>query len=390
MSCGDNCGRRGTIYRAHGEGTAVGRTEVVRHRIRKNVDQPEIEIKQNVLLAALTTMRVGGLADQFATVNETHQLIKLVRWARANSIPYLLLGGGSNVLISDQGVRGLVIHNRCRQVRVDQLLYCEIDRGKEAFLFVESGAATAGAARISIREGLTGFEWAVSVPGTIGGAVVNNAGAHGGAVQDNLENVLVLAADSQDETGKTISGDVVDYQLVDLAYGYRESALKHKPNRKKVSEQLAINSEQTTSERVRPAIRKAGFDAVVLSANFRLRYSNDGVRSKNAEEPQTSPKAMADKFLAHRRSTQPSEPSLGSMFMNPPDSYAGSLIESAGLKGLRIGGAQISPLHANFMINKGVATASDILSLVEHVQMQVAEQSGINLVPEIQLVGEWD
>lgn len=340
------------------------------------MNETGVEIQNDVSLAALTTMKVGGKAEFFASVSDTHQLLKLVRWAREESLPYLVLGGGSNILISDRGVRGLVIHNRCRTVRIDQLPYCEVESGTDAYLFAESGAATAGAARTSVRAGLTGFEWAVSVPGTIGGAVVNNAGAHGSEVQDNLESALILVADNQDQAGDIVSGDVVEYGLADLEYAYRSSSLKHK---------AGCDITPSGAAQYRPAVRKAGFDSVVLSANFRLRYSDDVAE----------PKARADQFLAHRRSTQPSEPSLGSMFMNPPNDYAGRLIEAAGLKGFRIGGAQISPLHANFMINGGSAgkrdaTASDILALVDHVQARVEAESGIRLVPEIQLVGEWD
>lgn len=343
-------------------------------------------------------MKVGGEAEYFASVSQTHDLLKLVRWARANSLPYLVLGGGSNILISDSGVRGLVIHNRCRQVRIDAVPYCEPESGAEAFLFAESGAATAGAARISVNAGLSGFEWAVSVPGTIGGAVVNNAGAHGGEVQDNLESALVLAADSVSDQGDHIgddhiSGDVVEYRLSDLDYAYRRSSLKHEGNNTLVGASLAVAQGQAQTQdlppleqdeniksSVKPAVRKAGFDAVVLSANFRLTYSND----------ETEPKRVADQFLAHRRSTQPTEPSLGSMFVNPPNDYAGRLIEAAGLKGFCVGGAQISTLHANFMINRGDATASDIMALVDHAQGVVEAEFGMRLIPEIQLVGEWE
>jgi UDP-N-acetylmuramate dehydrogenase len=215
------------------------------------------------------------------------------------------------------------------------------------YLFAESGAAMAGLARTSIKHGLVGLEWAVSVPGTVGGAVVGNAGAHGGEVKDSLEDALVI-----DE-----EGEVHAYYLADFEYAYRNSVLKRK----------------------QPL--KAGFKPVVLSANFRLTAGNSAEAA-----------ARADQFLAHRRRTQPVEPSLGSTFVNPPGDYAGRLIETAGLKGARRGGAEVSQVHANFLVNPGgvgAATATDVLSLIEYIQEIVARRSGVDLELEVQMVGEW-
>ena len=143
-------------------------------------------------LAPYTTMKVGGPADYFATVTTTEQMLKVARWARAAAIPYYILGGGSNILIADAGIRGLVIYNRCRRVRVDEAPCCVFPLDDRPFLCAESGAAMAGAARTSIAAGLTGLEWAVSVPGTVGGAIVGNAGAHGVEIKDNLWNAMIL------------------------------------------------------------------------------------------------------------------------------------------------------------------------------------------------------
>jgi len=225
-----------------------------------------IAIESNVSLAPYTTMKVGGPAQYFATVNSTDQMIKLVRWARAVELPYFVLGGGSNMLISDAGIDGLVIYNRCRQVRVDQARCCDYPRDERPYLVAESGALMAGVARHSVRAGLTGLEWAVSVPGTVGGAVIGNAGAHGGEVKDVLEYALLMDG----------AGDVVEYQQQDFAYGYRGSRLK-----------------------THVALR-AGFNAVVLSANFRLSLGDE-----------KEIRARAERFLQHRRATQPVEPSLG-------------------------------------------------------------------------------
>jgi UDP-N-acetylmuramate dehydrogenase len=308
-----------------------------------------VELRHGVRLAEFTTMKVGGPADHFVTVNTTDQLIKLVRWARSIELPYFVLGGGSNILISDAGIRGLVIYNRCRTVRIDAApLQCMEAPDERPYLFAESGAAMAGVARTSIKAGLAGLEWAVSVPGTVGGAVLGNSGAHGGEVKDNLEDALLI-----DEEGAVRSLTVADFQ-----YAYRDSVLKRK----------------------QPL--QAGFKPVVLSANFRLTPGD-----------KAEIEARADRYLAHRRQTQPTEPSLGSTFVNPPGDYAGRLIEAAGLKGAQVGGVRVSALHANFLVNPGGvgrATAHDVMALIGQIQTTVAQQFGVQLEPEVQLVGDWN
>lgn len=313
--------------------------------------QPEafgVQVRRGVGLAEYTTIKAGGAADYFATVNTVDQLIKLVRWARAADLPYLLLGGGSNILISDAGVRGLVIYNRCRTVRIDAAPpLCFGPADEHRYLVAESGAAMAGVARTAIKAGLAGLEWAVSVPGTVGGAVVGNAGAHGGEVKDNLEDTLII-----DE-----GGTVRSLALAELGYAYRDSTLKRR----------------------QPL--QAGFGPVVLSANFRLTPGDAAELHERAE-----------RFLAHRRQTQPVEASLGSTFVNPPGDFAGRLIEEAGLKGARVGGAEVSRLHANFIINPGgvgAATANDVITLIRQIQQTVEQRLGVKLEPEVQLVGEW-
>ncbi|MBW7882442.1 MAG: UDP-N-acetylmuramate dehydrogenase [Caldilineaceae bacterium] len=306
-----------------------------------------VTIREQVNLAPYTTMKVGGPAEYFAAVNTVHELIRLVRWARAADLPYYLLGGGSNVLVSDAGMRGLVIYNRCRQVRIDEAPCCVFPQDERPFLFAESGASMAGLARRSMAAGLTGLEWAVSLPGTVGGAVVNNAGAYGGEIKDNLYNAMVM--DSH--------GDIEEIPAAQLDFGYRSSVLK----------------------RTLPV--RAGFGPVVLSANFRLALGE-----------MAAIKATADQNLQHRRRSQPVEPSLGSTFKNPPHDFAGRLIEAAGLKGAIRGGIQVSRQHANFLINPGgvgAATAADAASLIEFIQEVVADRFGVQLEPEVQFVGEW-
>lgn len=307
----------------------------------------EIVVERQVVLAPYTSMKVGGPAEYFATVTTVAEMIRLVRWARAVGLPYYILGGGSNILISDRGMRGLVIHNRLRRVRVDAAPCCVYPPDDRPFLFAESGALLAGVARRSVAEGLTGLEWAVSVPGTVGGAVVGNAGAHGREVKDDLWNAMIL--DDQ--------GDVEEVDAVMLAYAYRSSALKRR---------LAV---------------QAGFGPVVLSANFRLTPGDPAAI-----------RARADEYLQHRRRTQPVEPSVGSTFKNPPGDFAGRLIEAAGLKGARSGGVAVSQVHANFIVNPGgagAASAADVVALMQHIQRTVADRFDVHLEPEVQLVGDW-
>jgi len=295
-----------------------------------------ITVRYNEPLASHTTFRIGGPSDAFAVVDEVPALIALVRLAQEYDVPYFLLGGGSNILVSDAGVRGLVIANRCQGVRT-----FEDDQGTE--LIAEAGASLAGTARWAVRAGLDGLTWAVSVPGTVGGAVVGNAGAYDGCIGDVLESVQVLMSD----------GSIVEMGVEALEYTYRGSVLKRLAGEGKLP-------------------------PVVLCARFCLHRAN-----------MENLKARAAAYLAHRRRTQPTEPSIGSIFRNPPNDYAGRLVEAVGLKGYRVGEAGFSPLHANFIVNYGKAQARDVVSLIDLARRKVFQQFGIRLEPEILFVGQW-
>lgn len=284
-------------------------------------------------LAGYTTFKIGGPADLLVIALRVPDLMQLVNLAREAGIPNFLLGGGSNVLIGDAGVRGLVILNHCRQITF----------AEAGLVTAESGASLAGLARRTIQQGLAGLEWAVSVPGTIGGAVVGNAGAHGGCIADNLVSAQVLDGE----------GLLTEWRAPDFAYTYRFSRLK-----------------RPTDSRTR--------GAVVLSATFRL-------QAADREELET----RAARFLAHRRATQPIEASAGSIFQNPPGDYAGRLIEAVGLKGVQVGGVQFSPLHANFIVNLKAGRATDVRAAIELAQRRVQAQFGLTLQPEILFVGEF-
>jgi UDP-N-acetylmuramate dehydrogenase len=247
------------------------------------------------------------------------------------------LGGGSNLLISDQGVNGLVIANRARQVRFDE-------QADPPAVWAESGANFGLLARQAAQRGLSGLEWAAGIPGALGGAVYGNAGAHGADMAANLSVAEIL------HRGEGPAEVVREsWPAARLNYAYRSSALKRSPGR-----------------------------AVVLSAVLHLQPSTPEAVQVKTEE-----------FVAYRKRTQPPGASLGSMFKNPPGDYAGRLIEAAGLKGTRLGEAQISPVHANFFINLGQASAADLRGLLLLAQERVAQQFGVMLDPEIELAGEW-
>jgi UDP-N-acetylmuramate dehydrogenase len=283
-------------------------------------------------LARFTTMRVGGPADLFATAHNAFELRALVRFARAREMPHLILGRGSDVVIADAGVRGLVIQVRAEGSRVED----------EHFV-AESGVQMARAATEAQRAGLTGLEFGLAIPGTVGGAVWANAGAHESDIAGILETARVLQAD----------GSEVVLPASELAFSYRDSRFKH-----------------TTPGA--PA-------ELILDATFRL----------SPAEP-AAIKEHLDEIRRWRQTHQPiGLPSAGSVFRNPAGESAGRLIEAAGLKGLRIGGAVVSEKHANFIVNDQKGTASDVRRLAERVRDEVARRDGVDLVFEIEFLGDW-
>lgn len=292
-----------------------------------------LAVRRDEPLSSHTTMRIGGPADLLVVVNSLEDLATLAALARQHRVPFLLLGGGSNVLVSDRGVRGLVVVNACRS----------IERRDGNVIWAESGVNLAGLARQAMRWGLSGLEWCVSVPGTVGGAVVGNAGAHGAAVADNLLRATLLDP----------KGALAEWPAARFHYSYRNSALKS-------------------------TIRASGPHPVVLSAAFQLNEADPGEME-----------ARAAGFLAHRRATQPVEPSAGSMFQNPPGDYAGRILESLGFKGRSLGNAAFSTLHSNFIVNHGGATAADVLALIDDARQTAWQSLGIELTPEILFVGDW-
>ncbi|MBI4492630.1 MAG: UDP-N-acetylmuramate dehydrogenase [Chloroflexi bacterium] len=284
-------------------------------------------------LARHTSLKVGGPADYFQAVQSREQAVAALRAAVAAGLPVVVLGGGSNLLPADEGVDGLAI----KYVGARHELVVD---GNQALLVAEAGCSLAGLARRVSKQGWGGLEWAVNIPGTVGGAAVNNAGAFGSSTAEHL--VALELADG--------SGQTAHVSVADLAYAYRSSRLKH--------------------HELGPAI--------VLQVEFALR------RADPAEL-----RAVVAHNQELRTRSQPRQLSAGSVFANPEGDYAGRLIEQAGLKGTRRGGAQISPQHANFIVNLGGATAHDVVELMRLAQQTVWASYHIRLRPEIELTGRW-
>ncbi len=279
-------------------------------------------------MARHTTWRIGGPADIFAVPHDTEQLLALLQIAKRNNIPFFIIGRGSNLLVRDAGIRGLVIKIG------DSFADCSVVGNQ---LIAYAGRSMVSAAHIAIRHGLSGLEFATGIPGSIGGAVAMNAGAHGGEIKDVLARVEVV---TKDATCFTVPAS-------ELQFAYRHSV-----------------------------IRENGW--IVLSAVFDLRPGD-------TTEMQERTRAWAKR----RQATQPlSMPSCGSVFRNPPGDYSARLIEACGLKGTRIGDAQISEKHANFIVNLGQARALDVLALIDLVKFTVQDRFGVQLLPEVRVVGE--
>lgn len=293
-------------------------------------------LQYDVPMAKFTAARMGGHADMLYVARESSEyLAEVVQTAWQQEIPVRVIGGGANVVVSDAGIRGLVIINQVKDLHFGQW-----HDGRT--VSASAGVGLTALANQCASRGLSGFEWAVSVPGTIGGATVNNAGAHGGDMSQSVRDVVLIDADRGAQM----------LSLDDMRYDYRTSILKARTDRR----------------------------FLVLMVNLALSAGGqpDEIR------------ATMQQFIGHRKRTQPPGASLGSVFKNPPNDYAGRLIEAAGLKGFSIGGASVSTVHANFFINADNATATDYRALIEHVQHTVAEQFGVVLHPEVEFIGTWE
>ena len=285
----------------------------------------------NEPLSKHASYRIGGPADFLATVESIEQLGAWVALARELEQPFMVLGRGTNLLVADRGYRGLVIMNRC--------LGQNLDRTSRR-VYAEAGVVLARLARQAAKSGSGGLEWAIGIPGTMGGAIVNNAGAYEGEIAGVVRRVSILDHE----------GQIRELLPEDLDLGYRTSRFREAAHR----------------------------DDIILSADLQLVPEETDVLEGRIQ-----------RFTALRQSAQPREPSAGSVFKNPPGWSAGRLIEEAGLRGTRFGDAQISHQHANYIVNAGQAKALEVLRLINMVKERVHRLFGVELELEIELVGDW-
>jgi UDP-N-acetylmuramate dehydrogenase len=279
-------------------------------------------------MAKHTSLRVGGPADVFVRAATEEDLRGAVAVARQHEMPIFVLGGGTNLLVADKGIRGVVIENAWSEATVDGPV-----------VTAASGTPLAHVAAVAARSGILGLEWMATVPGTVGGAVHGNAGAFGTETADVLVDAELM----------DLNGDTWVATNAELGFAYRTSALQGTP-------------------------------VIVVRARFRGTPGDRETAVRRIKE-------MANE----RAAKQPlAQPNTGSIFWNPPGDFAGRLIDAAGLKGRRVAGAMVSERHANFIVNTGDATAADIRELMRLCQREVKERFGVDLVPEIEVVGEWE
>ena len=288
---------------------------------------PEMTYEREAPLARYTSFRIGGPAKRMAFPKDGSQMVLLIAFARSCGARPLVVGNGTNLLFPDAGVDRLVVNTR---------EYAEVSIDAQGRVVAESGASLARTAVFAQQRGLTGLEFAHGIPGSVGGAVCMNAGAYGGEMRQVVESASVLFPD---EGVKRLRGE-------ELRFSYRHSLLADRP------------------------------DAVVLSAVFAL----------SAGEPKEIRSKM-DELMTRRKASQPLEyPSAGSTFKRPEGYFAAALIDECGLKGLTVGGAQVSEKHAGFVINRGGATCADVTALMAEIQRRVWKEKGVRLEPEVKVI----
>lgn len=284
-------------------------------------------VKKDEPMSDHTTFKIGGAADYMVMPKNTDEIIKTIEICKKENIPYTVLGNGSNVLVSDRGIEGVVIKTaeNMTEIRVTD---CEI--------YAEAGAMLSAVSRAAQHAGLAGLEFAAGIPGTLGGAVVMNAGAYGGEMKDVITEVGYM-----DNLGNICKADCGQ-----CGFGYRKSIF-------------------------------SDGEKIVLWCRMRLK---EGKKGEIAE-------CMAE-LNKRRRDKQPlNMPSAGSTFKRPEGYFAGKLIEDCGLKGLRVGGAEVSEKHSGFVVNAQSATAEDVKKLIAEVQKRVYERFGVMLEPEVKMLG---
>ncbi|AFK86344.1 MULTISPECIES: UDP-N-acetylmuramate dehydrogenase [Thermoanaerobacterium] len=299
--------------------------EKIVETLRKVVSDENIYI--NEPMSRHTSFRIGGPADVLIIPQSVDELIKVMGLIKAENIPYFILGNGTNIIVSDKGIRGVVVKlTAIRKISVDGEI-----------IVSEAGALLSVIANTALDNELTGFEFASGIPGTLGGAITMNAGAYGPEIKDVVEKVEVIDKD----------GSIYEVKNGNMRFGYRSSL---------------IQSDNLIAIRAWIHLKKGNYKDI---------------------------KAKMDELNGLRKMKQPLEyPSAGSVFKRPEGFYAGKLIQDAGLQGYAIGGAQVSEKHCGFIINRGNATADDVLNLIAHIKRTVKDKFGVDLETEVKIIGE--
>ncbi|MFZ3152004.1 MAG: UDP-N-acetylmuramate dehydrogenase [Anaerolineaceae bacterium] len=290
-------------------------------------------LQENVRLSNYTTSRIGGPVPGLLSVNTLKDLSFATNSLWSLDVPFRIIGSGSNILVSDKGYEGIILVNRCHNIKIQS-------QDERPSIYAESGANFSNIARQSALRGLTGMEWSSNIPGSIGGALYGNAGAFGNDVSHWLRSAQVLFKEQGEKT----------FTSEQFGFTYRSSAFKREHS-----------------------------EVVILSAVFNANHSTREESWK-----------ILGEYTEKRQATQPAGASIGSTFKNPPGNYAGRLIEAVGLKGHAEGHAHFSQMHANFIVNDGNSSAHEYLSLIKLAQTKVKEQFGIDLELEIELLGEFE
>lgn len=292
------------------------------------------EIKQGIVkidepMKKHTNFKIGGNADVFVIAKNIEEIKCVIKFSKENNIPLTILGNGSNVLVSDKGIRGIVLQIGLKEIKVE--------KHENALIEVDAGAMLGALAQILLKQSISGFEFAAGIPGSIGGAIRMNAGAYGGEMKDIVKNVTVLNE----------KGEINILTNEECEFSYRHSRF--------------TNSKE-----------------IIIKATLELPFGNEN-----------EIKAKMDEYAQSRKEKQPLNlPSAGSTFKRGADFITAKLIDECGLKGYTSGNAQVSTLHAGFVVNLGNATAQDVLSVVSHVKQVVLEKTGKQIELEIELLGE--
>jgi len=305
-------------------------------------------VKENVLLKNYTTFKIGGKAKYFFVAKTKEDLIKAILVAKKYNLPFFVLGGGSNLLVADEGFKGLVIKLQITNYKLQIKSKCPNPK-----IYVEAGVSLASLISEATKNNLTGMEWAIGIPGTVGGTIWGNAGAFGSCMADLVESVEVL--------------DIRDYKIPNSKFQI--------PNKFQIPKsKIKILKNKDCKFGYRESIFKHNKNLIILSAVLRLKKGKRKEIERKIREN-----------LNYRRETQPLNfPSAGSVFKNPPGFSAGELIEKCGLKGKIIGKAKISEKHANFILNLGGSKAKDVKKLIKLIKQKVKKKFGVKLEEEIQ------